>query len=69
MQNEGVQMKAAEGTHACEGAVTLLQAHCHNNLNQGNGRRNEEEESRLRNNMKKNGNDFLLTEGEGAGEV
>lgn len=35
-------MKATEGVHACEKSATLFQAHCHNNLDQGNGYRNEE---------------------------
>lgn len=67
---KGTEMKTTEGTHACSGSITLsFQAHCHSYLNEGNGRRNEREERKSRNNTKTKQNDFFpLMESEGPGE-
>lgn len=51
-------MKATEGIPAYQGSVAFFQAHCHNNVNQGNGHSIGGKESKPRNNMK-NQNGFF----------
>lgn len=53
-----MKKKAVQGINDCRGSVTLFQANSHNNLNQDNDHRNGEEESKPKNNMKKNQNNF-----------